>query len=224
MRLFLLFFMIVFYYNTGFSAVTPDSIGEEIPLDDFTCFQNGYRIQCGVFGSEEAARAMMHDLQDIAGNEVSLHYESGLWKVRFGFYPTQSASNLDFAHLKLKGYDNLILVEDRIIPTNQVNIRNNKIEGYRIQVKALTDEKEALEYARKLNFQFTDIRTYAIKYNGSYRIQMGDFKTRLESEVRLQELKKCLDNGAWIVETYVYETPPPSPVERPQVDIFEFMD
>ncbi|MFH1735614.1 MAG: SPOR domain-containing protein [bacterium] len=224
MKYFALFLGCFLSIGAAISAEIPDLIGEEIPLDDFSYFQQGFRIQAGAFSSESAARSWQQELQQIHGEDVSIRYEDSLWKVRIGFYPSDSASQLDLAHLKLKGYDNLNLVEDKIIPTIRQDVRTNRVEGYRIQVKALTDEAEALEYARKLNFDYTDIRSYVIKTNSHYKIQMGDFRTRQETETRLQEIKDSLDNGAWIVETLIYETPPPSPVERTQVDIFRFMD
>ena len=197
--------------------------GEEIPLDDFPRFAVGYRIQLGAFSSESLALAMSDSLVHQIDQKVHLYYADDLWKVRIGDFDDSSAAG---QYLKMKlwplGFYNAEIIEDKVAVS--MAPEGIKVDGFRLQVKALSDRESALELGRTLDFNHPDIRAYVIYQGGLFKIQIGDFRTRAESKTWLEKLRDLPDLDAWIVPTKVYLNPPPSPLERPMVDPFKYDD
>ena len=199
--------------------------GEEIPLDDFPRFAIGYRIQLGAFSSESLALAMSDSLVHQIDQKVHLYYADDLWKVRIGDFDDSSTAE---RYLKTKlwplGYYDAEILEDKIRRIGSTAPEGIKVDGYRLQVKALSDRGQALELGQTLDFNYPDIRAYVIYQGGLFKIQLGDFRTRAESETWREKLRDLPDLEAWIVPTRVYLNPPPSPLERRVVDPFKYDD
>lgn len=199
--------------------------GMEIPLDDFPVSVTGYRIQLGAFSTESFAIAFRDSLQKLLEERVHLNYAGGFWRVRVGDFEDSSAA-VSYLNEELTplGYPAGIVVADKIKSSDHETHQGVKIPGFRIQINALSDRDQALDLGRKLDFDYPDERTYVIFQGGLYRVQFGDFRTRSESEVWLGKLGKVFDTELWIVPTLVYQNPPPSPLEHPVIDQFEYSD
>lgn len=199
--------------------------GEEIPLDDFPQFTPGCRIQIGAFSSESLALAVMDSLNNEIRLKVHLYYADGFWKVRIGdFKDVGIAEHYLKTRLLPLDYHDARVIEDKVKLPLWRKPERAKIDGFRIQVNALSDREQALELGRKLDFGFPDIRAYVIYQDRLYKVQLGDFRTWAKAEAWEQKLSELPDLNAWIVATQIYEDPPPSPLERPMVDPFEFND
>ena len=186
--------------------------GEEIPLDDFPQFTVGYRIQLGAFSSQNIALDLKSSLEakpsrsgkNRIDQKVHLRYERGFWKVRVGdFGDSSSAANhlrilTDYLNTKLMplGYldgrpqGSYEIIQDKVKQLSRPVETLPGLDGFRLQVKALSDREQALELGRKLDFDYSDIRAYVIHQNGLYKIQLGDFKTRSEALILLIKLEK----------------------------------
>lgn len=199
--------------------------GEEIPLDDFPKFALGYRIQLGAFSSESLALAMIDSLASQIDQRIHMNYADSFWKVRIGDFDDSSAAE---RYLKTKlwplGYYDAEIIEDKVPIIGSTAPGGIKVDGFRLQVKALSDRDQALELGRTLDFNYPDIRIYVIYRDGLFKVQLGDFRTREESETWLEKLRDLPDLDAWIVPTKVYLNPLPSPLERPVVDPFKYDD
>lgn len=61
--------------------------------------------------------------------------------------------------------------------------------GYRVQIYNGTSRKEAYEAQARFNSENQGVRTYISYAEPDYKVRVGDFRTRLEAEKLLQELK-----------------------------------
>ena len=98
------------------------------------------------------------------------------------------------------------------------------VNGFRIQVEALSDRAQALESAIKLDFNNPEIRAYVFNKDGLFRVLLGDFKTRGECQDWLDKNRASAGLEGWIVPIQVYVDPQPSPIKRPESDPFDYMD
>jgi cell division septation protein DedD len=197
----------------------------EIPLDDFPSFMEGYRIQIGAFATEDAARTFANSLRDSLIYGLHLHYDDGLWLVRIGDFPDSVAvlEALD-GDLNIARYQSVMVIPSRI----KVNILADlpqRIPGFRIQVHVTPEREAALELGRKLDYDYyPEVRAYVIRHDSLYKVLLGDFRSRSETESLLKRLKGITGMNPWIIPALVYENPPPSPLQRPVSDPFDYMD
>ncbi|MFD2873709.1 SPOR domain-containing protein [Mucilaginibacter ximonensis] len=61
--------------------------------------------------------------------------------------------------------------------------------GYRVQIYNGTSRKEAYDAQARFNNEHQSMRTYISYAEPNYKVRAGDFRTRLEAEKLLQELK-----------------------------------
>jgi hypothetical protein len=61
--------------------------------------------------------------------------------------------------------------------------------GYRVQIYNGSSRKEAYDAQARFNQQYADIRTYISYTEPDYKVRAGDFRTRLEAEKLMQELR-----------------------------------
>jgi hypothetical protein len=61
--------------------------------------------------------------------------------------------------------------------------------GYRVQIYNGSNRKEAYEAQAKFQDQYPAIRTYIVYNQPNYKVRAGDFRTRLEAEKLMQELR-----------------------------------
>ncbi len=200
-------------------------IVEEIPLDDFPHYTQGYTIQIGAFGTENAAQALKRSLLQKVEEKIHLRYAENLYRVRVGdFVDSISAVKFLKNTSALSSYTQAQIVSDRIKVDRDKMESRDKIGGFRVQVRALTDREKALELGRKLDFKFVDVRAYVLRDDSVYKVQLGDFSRRVDAESFIKELEDIEEMETWVVPTRVYLNPPPSPVERPDSDPFDYTD
>jgi len=61
--------------------------------------------------------------------------------------------------------------------------------GYRVQIYNGSSRKEAYDVQARFNEDHQGIRTYVSYVEPNYKVRVGDFRTRMEAEKLLQELK-----------------------------------
>lgn len=61
--------------------------------------------------------------------------------------------------------------------------------GYRVQIYNGSSRKEAYDVQSRFINQFQGTRTYISYAEPNYKVRVGDFRTRIEAEKLLQELK-----------------------------------
>ena len=197
----------------------------EIPLDDFPRFVEGYRIQVGAFSMEQAALTLRDSLSDLFNENLNLKYEHHLWRVRIGeFVDRSEAEQFLIQEIRPAGFHDAQLVPEKVRCESKSVFEHPMVNGFRIQINALTDGNQALELGRRLDFNYTDVRAYVLRQDSIYKVQFGDFSDRQEAERWLEILKEDNVFPIWIVPTSVYKNPLPSPIERPETDPFKFMD
>jgi len=61
--------------------------------------------------------------------------------------------------------------------------------GYRVQIYNGSNRKEAYNAQAKFNSLYADMRTYISYTEPDFKVRAGDFRTRLEAEKLMQELR-----------------------------------
>ncbi len=221
-RLVTIFFAVALIF--GFPVFSSGNEGEEIPLDDFPVFINGFRLQVGAFATEKAAVALRDSLKKSFSVPVCLHFSEGLWKVRVGAFTVESEARRFLEdELISRGFSDARVVPDKV-PAPAGEGFGEKAPGFRIQVNALDDRQAALRAARDLDGKYPRQRTYVVKQDSLYKILFGDFRSRSETEKWLTELKSTIAPEAWVVPGEIYVNPPPSPLEPPHTDPLDDLD
>jgi len=63
------------------------------------------------------------------------------------------------------------------------------LEGYRIQIFSGSDRKDAYDAQAKFQERYPGIGTYLTYRSPDFKVHIGDFRSRLEAEKMMQELK-----------------------------------
>lgn len=91
-------------------------------------------------------------------------------------------------------------LRNRLIPKPIVEVAEGsgevkKAVGYRIQVFSDNNQRTAKAQAqareRNISVQFPELRVYRLYKSPSWRVRVGDFKTRNEAEQVMQEIKEA---------------------------------
>jgi hypothetical protein len=61
--------------------------------------------------------------------------------------------------------------------------------GYRVQIFSGSNRKEAYNAQARLQNDYPELRTYIIYSEPNFKVRAGDFKTRLEAQKLMQELR-----------------------------------
>lgn len=79
------------------------------------------------------------------------------------------------------------------ISENSISDTENNIVGYRIQVFSDNNQRTAKSMAqsreRQITTEFSDLSVYLIYKSPSWRVRVGDFKTRGEAEQVMHEIR-----------------------------------
>lgn len=70
--------------------------------------------------------------------------------------------------------------------------------GYRIQIFSGSNRKEAYNVQAKFQNKFPDTRTYLSYSDPNFKVKVGDFRSRLEAEKMVEELKPAF-GGLFII-------------------------
>ena len=71
--------------------------------------------------------------------------------------------------------------------------------GYRVQIFSGSDRKSAYSAQAKFQDKYPDMRTYLTYMAPNFKVHIGDFRTRLEAEKMVEELKPWF-SGLFIIE------------------------
>lgn len=61
--------------------------------------------------------------------------------------------------------------------------------GYRVQIFSGSNRKDAYSAQARLQDQYPELRTYIIYNEPNFKVRAGDFRTRLEAQKLMQELR-----------------------------------
>jgi len=79
------------------------------------------------------------------------------------------------------------------------NTFRGQIDGYRVQIYSGSVRQEAYDAQAKFKDTHPDMRTYIIYNEPNYKVRAGDFRTRLEAEKAMQELRRAF-TSLFIIE------------------------
>jgi hypothetical protein len=60
--------------------------------------------------------------------------------------------------------------------------------------------------------------------NGLYNVQLGDFRSREETELCLDKFKDKFEKDVWIINTLVHQDPPPALMKPINFDPLDLRD
>jgi hypothetical protein len=91
------------------------------------------------------------------------------------------------------------LVQDYVIGDKGKNIAPASSDGYRIQIFSGSDRKAAYDAQAKFQAKYPDLATYLTYRAPNFKIRVGDYRSRLEAEKMVQDLKPFF-NGLFIIQ------------------------
>lgn len=95
------------------------------------------------------------------------------------------------------------------IEYNEVITRESRryVQGFRILVMSTNDRNKVNEAKTKLYTEFPEYKSYLTWQSPSFRLKVGDFKTRPEAEEALAEIKRFFPSGVYIVHDTIEVNP-----------------
>ena len=81
-------------------------------------------------------------------------------------------------------------------------------EGYRVQIFSGSDRKGAFDAQAKFQEKYPDQRTYLIYREPNFKVRVGNYRSRLEAEKMMQELRPWF-SGLFII---------PGKIDLPKLD------
>jgi hypothetical protein len=90
------------------------------------------------------------------------------------------------------------LIENYLVDKKTGNVSANatpgktvsvSTDGYRVQIYSGAERKAAFDAQARFQDKFPDQRTYVSYREPNFRVHVGDFRTRLEAEKLMQELR-----------------------------------
>jgi hypothetical protein len=82
--------------------------------------------------------------------------------------------------------------------TNTGEPASTSSNGYRIQIFSGSDRKEAYNVQSKFQNKFPDTHTYLSYRDPNFKVKVGDFRSRLEAEKMVEEMKPAF-GGLFII-------------------------
>jgi hypothetical protein len=88
------------------------------------------------------------------------------------------------------------------------------VNGFRVQIYAGNSRQQAMQIRTEVAVTYTDYAAYLIYKQPTFRVRVGDFKSRFEAQVLLRELKEQYPSS-FIVPDEVLVNPvlAPKPIE-----------
>lgn len=84
----------------------------------------------------------------------------------------------------------------------KLNKLKDGVSGYRIQLKNTSSQKNANALRARFNSAFPDLKSY-LNYDAPYyKIRVGDYLTKMESQKDLKEIRKAY-GGAYLVPCHI---------------------
>jgi len=84
-------------------------------------------------------------------------------------------------------------------------------QGYRIQIFSGSDRRDAYNIQARFQAEYPALRTYISYRMPDFKVQVGDFRTRLEAEKQIQEMKGRY-NGLFIISARI--NPPKTEMQQ----------
>jgi hypothetical protein len=75
------------------------------------------------------------------------------------------------------------------VVTARTNAFGSRVDGYRVQIFSGTNRKDAYDTQARFKTTHADTHTYIIYNEPNYKVRAGDFRTHLEAEKLMQDLK-----------------------------------
>jgi hypothetical protein len=219
------FLIVICLASATFCQVLHPINGQEIPLDDFPILVPGYRIELSAFNSQEKADCLKRQLQSKLSTKVHLRQEGESWQVRVGDF-SDSVSATEYLHSRaFKHWSKRAAVVADYLPVPSDSLPPQpKVSGYRLQVYALADQRQAMKSGRNLTCLFPQIRVHVIYSDSLYKIQLGDFTDSAEVAEWKEKVTGVADMKPIIVQTQIYNLPAPDPSMSAPRDIFRYDD
>jgi len=82
------------------------------------------------------------------------------------------------------------LIEGYVVSgSNAKSEQATSLDGYRVQIFSGSDRKDAYDAQAKFQEKYPGIGTYLTYRSPDFKVRIGDFRSRLEAEKMVQELK-----------------------------------
>lgn len=84
------------------------------------------------------------------------------------------------------------------VKTNNAEPASSSSTGYRIQIFSGSDRKSAYNVQTKFQNKFPDTHTYLSYRDPNFKVKVGDFRSRIEAEKMVEEIKPAF-GGLFII-------------------------
>jgi hypothetical protein len=90
------------------------------------------------------------------------------------------------------------LVEDYVVG-GKGNTITSSSDGYRVQIFSGSDRKAAYDAQAKFQAKYPELSAYLSYRAPNFKVRVGDYRTRLEAEKLIQDLRSAF-NGLFIIQ------------------------
>ncbi|MBD3225656.1 MAG: hypothetical protein GF313_13085 [Caldithrix sp.] len=170
---------------------------------------DGFRVQIFAGFDSLKANSLQYRLNQEMQDSVYIKHEEELYKVQIGDFHYRPQADKLKRSLKNNQFPGAwtvqTIIQVPITAQDTTALSNNTSptdtvsdEFFKIQVFATDDEAKALTMLQDLRSKF-GLPVYYSKADILYKIFIGKFKTRLETEKKLKSVQKAGYTDAWIV-------------------------
>ena len=103
----------------------------------------------------------------------------------------------------------LDLLVKKHIEHNEITTRESRrfVQGYRILVINTNDRGKATEAKTRIYQEFPELKAYLQWQAPFFKVKVGDFKTRVEAEEYLENIKRFFASGVYVVRDIIEVNP-----------------
>ncbi|MCB2200975.1 SPOR domain-containing protein [bacterium] len=159
----------------------------------------GWRVQVASVNDHQTAEEIERDVAGKTGEKVYTRYQSDRYTLLVGNFATEKAAVVLRDKVRTQGYEGAFVVKAPIVTSRQAEghkssdaaMETVEMDGWRVQVMSLGDRLDGERAVRRVSSTLT-MPAYLEEVDGSFKVRVGNFKTRDEAS---QARKKMIDSG-----------------------------
>jgi Tfp pilus assembly protein FimT len=161
--------------------VKPEAVSVAQPV-----MVEGFRVQVFAGASEQSAKQILQQIQNIGIENIHLEKDLDIWKVQIGDYTVKADAYTMRDKMKNMGFSEAWVVSRKVVSRDakfNVSTEAVMIDGFRIQILASSSEVNAKLKADEWKSKVPEEEVYIENEGGLWKVQVGNCVTRSEADI-----------------------------------------